>query len=45
MTVDFGVRRLGHANVGVRNLDRSVAFFETVCGFEEVGIEVGTGAS
>ena len=34
MTVDFGVRRLGHANVSVRDLDRSVAFFEKVCGFE-----------
>ena len=44
MTVDFGVRRLGHANVSVRDLDRSVAFFSTVCGFEEVGIEVDAGA-
>ena len=44
MTVNFGVRRLGHANVSVRDLDRSVAFFEKTCGFEEVGIEVGTGA-
>lgn len=38
------MRRLGHANVSVQNLDRSVVFFETICGFEEVGIEVGTGA-
>ena len=44
MTVNFGVRRLGHANVSVRDLDRSVAFFSRVCGFEEVGIEVGAGA-
>ena len=40
----FGPRRLGHANLYVSNLARSIEFYNKVCGFEKVGLELGTDA-
>jgi len=44
-TVKFRPRRIGHANLFVGNLERSMAFYGRVCGIEEVrrepGIEAG----
>ena len=42
--VRFAPRRLGHANIFVGDLDRSVAFYNRVCGLEEVRREPGIGA-
>ena len=43
-TVRFGPRRLGHVNLFVENLERSMQFYEGVCGIEEVAREPGIGA-
>ena len=43
-TVRFAPRRLAHANLFVSNLDRSVEFYNQVCGLEEVRREPGIGA-
>ena len=42
--VSFAPRRLGHANLFVGDLDRSLAFYNRVCGLEEVRREPGIGA-
>jgi catechol 2,3-dioxygenase len=42
--VRFGPRRLGHANIFVGELERSMRFFNRVCGIEEVRREPGIGA-
>ena len=42
--VRFAPRRLGHANLFVGDLDRSMRFFGQVCGLEEVRREPGIGA-
>lgn len=42
--VHFRPRRLGHANLFVSNLDRSMAFYNRVCGLEEVRREPGIAA-
>ncbi len=42
--VRFAPRRLGHANVFVGELERSMRFFNRVCGIEEVYREPGIGA-
>ena len=42
--VRFSPRRLGHVNLFVADLDRSMAFYEGVCGIEEVAREPGIGA-
>jgi catechol 2,3-dioxygenase len=42
--VRFAPRRLGHANVFVGDLERSMRFFNQVCGIEEVRREPGIGA-
>jgi len=34
--VRFAPRRLGHANIFVGELERSMRFFNQVCGIEEV---------
>jgi catechol 2,3-dioxygenase len=39
--VKFGPRRLAHANIFVRDLDPSMAFYGKVCGFREVAREPG----
>lgn len=43
-TVLFAPRRLGHANIFVGELERSMRFFNQVCGIEEVRREPGIGA-
>jgi catechol 2,3-dioxygenase len=40
----FAPRRLGHANIFVGNLDRSLRFYNQVCGLEEVRREPGIDA-
>ena len=40
----FSPRRLGHANLFVTDLDRSMAFYNRVCGLEEVRREPGIAA-
>jgi catechol 2,3-dioxygenase len=42
--VSFAPRRLGHANLFVADLDRSLAFYNRVCGLEQVRREPGIGA-
>lgn len=42
--VSFAPRRLGHANIFVGDLDRSLRFYNQVCGLEEVRRERGIGA-
>jgi catechol 2,3-dioxygenase len=42
--VRFAPRRLGHANIFVGDLERSMGFFNRVCGIEEVRREPGIGA-
>ena len=42
--VRFSPRRLGHVNLFVENLERSMQFYEGVCGIEEVAREPGIGA-
>jgi catechol 2,3-dioxygenase len=42
--VSFAPRRLGHANLFVGDLDRSVAFYNGICGLEEVRREPGISA-
>ena len=42
--VRFAPRRLGHANIFVGELERSMRFFSQVCGIEEVRREPGIGA-
>ena len=42
--VRFAPRRLGHANVFVGELERSMRFYNQVCGIEEVRREPGIGA-
>ena len=42
--VRFGPRRLGHVNLFVEDLERSLQFYEGVCGIEEVAREPGIGA-
>lgn len=42
--VHFRPRRLGHANLFVTNLDRSMDFYNRVCGLEEVRREPGISA-
>ena len=39
--VKFSPRRLGHVNLFVENLERSMQFYEGVCGIEEVAREPG----
>jgi catechol 2,3-dioxygenase len=41
--VSFAPRRLGHANLFVGDLDRSMAFYNCICGLEEVRREPGIG--
>lgn len=43
-TISFGPRRFGHANIFVGELDRSMAFYNRVCGIEEVRREPAIGA-
>ena len=43
-TVSFGPRRLGHVNLFVDELNRSMDFYHQVCGLEEVAREAGIGA-
>src|SRR5690348_13796323 len=42
--VSFAPRRLGHANLFVGDLDRSMAFYNGICGLEEVRREPGISA-
>lgn len=42
--VHFSPRRLGHANLFVGELNRSVKFYSRICGLEEVRREPGIGA-
>jgi catechol 2,3-dioxygenase len=42
--VRFSPRRLGHANLFVGDLNRSLAFYNGICGLEEVRREPGIGA-
>jgi catechol 2,3-dioxygenase len=42
--VRFAPRRLGHANLFVGDLERSMRFYNRVCGLEEVRREPGIGA-
>lgn len=42
--VKFAPRRLGHVNLFVENLQRSMQFYQAVCGIEEVAREPGIGA-
>ncbi|MBM3560461.1 MAG: hypothetical protein FJX53_11415 [Alphaproteobacteria bacterium] len=39
ITVSMHPRRIGHANLTVRDLDRSVKFYNLICGIEITGIE------
>lgn len=41
--VSFAPRRIGHMNLFISNLARSVAFYQDVCGLETVGRSDGTG--
>lgn len=43
-TVEFAPRRIGHANIFVGDLERSLAFYGRVCGIQEVRREPGIGA-
>lgn len=43
-TVQIAPRRLGHANLFVGQLERSLEFYNRVCGLEEVRREPGIGA-
>ena len=42
--VHFAPRRLGHVNLFVGDLDRSMRFYHDVCGFEEIARERAIGA-
>src|SRR4051812_24150510 len=44
IAVRFAPRRLGHANIFVGDLERSMRFYTDVCGVEEVRREPGIGA-